>query len=288
MQRRSTANRNSTPLRAWLAATPHQAAIEGKVRGSRKASAVLAEELTTDVTGKKPIGKGDFAAVYDLGNGKVLKVVDFKGKPELRASFEADMTKHKVYQGMELPVPVLYASTTTANEGRCLMEKLDYVYHTRYPCHLPDEEQAYRFRKGNGLPEGVVEAPRKLQEKVVRALEAFVAAGVAHNDFHSGNIGFDKEEDNVKIFDFGFSVTFDGGVAEAVKVQILAHHLYQLLEKDPKALMFDTLYYDVIYAIRRGLYSKLGAEFPVPEQAVEPAEPPRSTIQTRSARKKRE
>lgn len=245
-------------------------------------STVPAEDIATDVSKMEPIGKGDFAAVYDMNNGRVLKVVDFSSKPELKASFAAEMAKHKRYQEMKLPVPFLYATTTTENEGRCVMEKLEAVYHTKYPCHLSDQEQAYRFRKGRGLPEGVVEAPRALQEKVVRALEAFVAAGVAHNDFHSGNIGFDSQEKNVKIFDFGFSTSFDVNVEEAVKLQVLAHHLYQLLEKDPKTLVFDTLYYDVIYDIRRGIYNKLGAEFPPHDSVPEPVSGPINKRMTRS------
>lgn len=208
---------------------------------------------------QKRTGRGEFATVFQLDKELVLKIVKFSDL-DAANSFGHEMEKHVRFQDeLQLPVPLLKEYAYTSEEGRCVMERLPTIYGVKYPARVVAYEEDYKYirRKGRPapcpLPNGTIEAPWEIQLAVVRALEEFVNKGVSHNDLHVHNIGLDSTG-QVKFFDFGFSTEFPPSSPRLMRNSILAYHLYQIIELNPKCLAENSLYYKVIYDIRQGLY----------------------------------
>lgn len=125
-------------------------------------------------------------------------------------------------------------------KGIIIMEKMADIYRSKYPDVGDDPD----FTKSPKLP------PEKIQQKVIDKIMEMIDRGYIHNDLHGGNIGFVKN-DEVRLFDFGFSRSITPLCLPCNKDQLLGFSLYQLIEHLPFDLRNKSVYYDTIYNIRQ-------------------------------------
>ena len=132
--------------------------------------------------------------------------------------------------------PKIYASGELVCGGRphavTVMERLDRTWQDVYP-HGDDGGGGYAIDRGH-------------EEQLLRAVLAMLRAGVAHNDLHTGNIGF--AGGRVVIFDWGFAAPLEGGCVR----QALIAHLYQIIEHYSFETRDDSALYGAIYDLRQG------------------------------------
>lgn len=128
-------------------------------------------------------------------------------------------------------------------KGIIIMEKMAEIYRSKYPDVGDDPD----VTKSPKLP------PAKIQQKVIDKIIEMINKGYIHNDLHGGNIGF-LNNDEVRLFDFGFSRSISPLCLPCNKDQLLGFSLYQLIEHLPFDLRNKSVYYDTIYNIRQNLY----------------------------------
>ena len=140
--------------------------------------------------------------------------------------------------------PMTVAVWSDGRQGMIVMEKMAAVYRDLFP-DVGDS--------GASAEREIVVPPERVQLSVIGVLERAIERGYVHNDNHGGNIGFDSGG-RVVLFDLGFTVKRSLVHCPNTRNYVLAYSIMQLLEHYPPELKYDTVYYDLLYAIRQTRY----------------------------------
>jgi len=153
------------------------------------------------------------------------------------ANFHNEVSIGK-YLGSYNVAPHIYASWMCNNTGYYIMDRMKSTWTDVYGPRTSDSGRFVEIQ-----PDIVHEL------QLVYCLAKMISLGIIHQDCHPGNIGFTKDDD-VVIFDFGFSVRADKPI-NYPEIMLMSQ-LYIVVQHWEKRNLYQSYLYKVIYRIRQG------------------------------------